>query len=90
VNGAREEKKDKKVEPIEIRDEVQQEEEANDDEKDAESDGNATDDGYGEFGARGVHKWLRKWTQSELKSCRKLRMQFLQALVDEMDRRFPT
>ena len=64
---------------------MQQEEEANDDEKDAESDGNATDDGYGEFGARGVHKRLRKWTQSELKSCRKLRMQFLQALVDEMD-----
>ena len=35
--------------------------------------------------ARGVHKRRRKWTPSDLKSCRKLRMQFLQALVDEMD-----
>ena len=69
VNGAREEKEDEEVEPIEIKDEVQQKEEANDDEKDAESDGNATDDGYGEFGARGVHKRLRKWTPSDFKSC---------------------
>ena len=40
VSSAREEKKDEEVEPIEIKDEVQQEEEANDDEKDAEADGN--------------------------------------------------
>ena len=40
-------------------------------------------------GASGVRKRLRKWTSKDLKSCRKLRVQFLQALIDELEKRFP-
>lgn len=41
------------------------------------------------YGASGLRKRLRAWTSNDLKSCRKLRVQFLQALVDELERRFP-